>query len=136
MEDYTELHLNKESLDAYTLPDIGFPVPVSQVETLDQSGGKIDLKALLFWLQEYSAVQADKWLDLETAIFRLALLLAPEDKRRQIRVYGDNWFLICGALDLNQNIMWLLTIFSLEQVHGTNTRLVIEEEVHVPRTVG
>jgi len=105
MEDFKELHLNKESLDAYTLPDIGFPVPVSQVETLDQSGGKIDLKALLFWLQEYSAVQADKWLDLETAIFRLALLLAPEDKRRQIRVYGDNWFLICGSLDLNQNIM-------------------------------
>jgi len=105
MEDFKELHLNKESLDAYTLPDIGYPVPVSQVETLDQSGGKIDLKALLFWLQEYSAVQADKWLDLETAIFRLALLLAPEDKRRQIRVYGDNWFLICGALDLNQNII-------------------------------
>ena len=105
MEDFTELHLNKESLDAYTLPDIGYPVPVSQFETLDQSGGKIDLKALLFWLQEFSALQADKWIDLETAIFRLALLLAPEDRRRQIRVYGDTWFLVCGAVDLNQNII-------------------------------
>jgi len=105
MEEFTELYLNKESLDAYTLPDIGYPVPVSQFETLDHSGGKIDLKALLFWLQEYSALQADKWFDLETAIFRLALLLAPEDRRRQIRVYGDNWFLVCGAVDLHQNII-------------------------------
>lgn len=105
MENFTEVHLNKESLDAYSLPDIGYPVPVSQLDSFGQTGGKIDLKALLFWLQEYSALQTDKWIDFETAIFRLALLLAPEDRRRQIRVYGDNWFLICGAVDLNQTIM-------------------------------
>ena len=97
--------MKKESLDAYSLPDIGYPVPVSQFDSLSQTGGKIDLKALLFWLQEYSALHSDKWIDLETAIFRLALLLAPEDRRRQIRVYGDNWFLICGSVDLNQNII-------------------------------
>ena len=105
MKNFTELHLKKESLDAYSLPDIGYPVPVSQFDSLSQIGGKIDLKALLFWLQEYSALHSDKWINLETAIFRLALLLAPEDRRRRIRVYGDNWFLICSAIDLNQTII-------------------------------
>ncbi len=105
MEDFKEFHLNKEWLEMYNLPDIGYPVPVSQLNELSQSGGKIDLKALLHWLQEYSTLHADKWLSLETAIFRLALLLAPEDKERQIRVYGDNWFLVCGAVNLEQKII-------------------------------
>jgi len=103
--DYKELRLNKESLDEYELPDIGYPVPVSRYDEIGQPGGRIDLKVLLFWLQEYSALNASKWLGLETAIFRLAVLLAPEDRRRQIRVYGDNWFLVCGAVDLDQEII-------------------------------
>ncbi len=105
MADFKELRLDKESLDAYNLPDIGYPVPVSRYDEIGQSGGKIDLKLLLFWIQEFSALNSSRWLSLETAIFRLAILLAPEDKRRQIRVYGDNWFLVCGAVDLNQEII-------------------------------
>ncbi len=105
MEDFKELRLNKESLDVYNLPDIGYPVPVSRYDEIGQSGGKIDLKLLLFWIQEFSAMNASRWLSLETAIFRLVVLLAPEDKRRQIRVYGDDWFLVCGAVDLGQEII-------------------------------
>ncbi len=102
---YKELHLNKESLDAYELPDIGYPIQDSSYNEVAHSGGKIDLKKLLFWLQEYSSLNVSKWNSLETAIFRLAVLLAPEDKRRQIRVYGDNWFLVCGTVDLDQKII-------------------------------
>jgi hypothetical protein len=96
---FVEIQLGKEKLEALGLPDIRYPIPLSRFEDYFPSGD-IPLDELLYWLQEYSTSQPDKWLDLEEAILELTRLVAPKDDNQWIRASGENWSIICTKIDL------------------------------------
>lgn len=94
----------KESfLVEYDLPDILYPIPLSKMEEFVESGN-IEFDKLLCFLQQYSH-SCKEWQDLETAINKLTVLLAPKNENPLIDASGDEWRISCGVIDLGQEIV-------------------------------
>jgi len=104
MGDFIEIELEKQWLDVVGLPDIKYPIPLSRFEDYLPSGD-IPVDELLYWLQEYSVSNPDKWLDLEEAMLELTRLVAPKDDNQWIRASGENWSLVCSKIDLGKEII-------------------------------
>ncbi len=104
MKDFALFKMKKHFYERMGLPQIHFPVPVDELVRISMTVD-IDLPVLLYWLQEYSAHNPDKWLDEEHAMYRLAEILAPEDDRETALVEGDSWSFLLSPVDLSKEII-------------------------------
>jgi len=104
MKDFALFKMKKGFYEHWGIPEIHFPVPVEEMERLSTTGN-IEFPMLLYWLQEYSTHNPDKWLDIEEAMGRLAELLAPEDDRDTVPVEGDTWYFHLSPVDLGGEIV-------------------------------
>lgn len=100
MHNLTEIHLKPDVLARYGLPDISYPLPVSELQAGMGGSGDLPLAVLLQSLQQRSAEGSGNWRLLEPAMERLAELLAPDDGRTAVPVMGDDWWLELGPVDL------------------------------------
>jgi len=101
---FVKISFSAEWLRQTNLPDIQYPVPINAMETITASGS-FGLEQMLFWIQEYSEEEPDEWLDYEEAMLKIAVRLSPYDPRPRISIFGDNWFLTCGKVDLTKEIV-------------------------------
>jgi len=98
---FSEIHLKPELLEAYGLPDIGYPVQLDALDAILGKNGEMPFAEMLFGLQERSREGTADWKRLELAMDRLAQLIAPPDTRDIITAAGDTWWLELGPVDLN-----------------------------------
>lgn len=96
MHNLTEIHLKPEILARYGLPDIAYPLPLSDL----QAALELPLAAMLQALQQHGAEGGVDWRHYEPAMDRLALLLTSDDVRPVAPVMGDDWWLELGPVDL------------------------------------
>ena len=101
---YVDLHWKKELLEKYNLPDIAYPVPKEEMDSL-VSGKELGFDMMLLWLQEYCTMHSEKWLSFEPAMLRLAELLSTRDDMETVEVNTDDWFLFCGPVDLTLEVV-------------------------------
>jgi hypothetical protein len=102
---FVKISLTDEWLQQAGLPDIEYPIPTAVFEEIIDSGKIIEFSQMLFWLQEYSSQTPGEWMDYEEAMLKIAVKLAPYDPRPQIGIFGDNWFLMCGRVNLAKEII-------------------------------
>jgi hypothetical protein len=102
---FVKISLKDEWLQQAGLPDIEYPIPATVFEEIIDSGKVIEFSQMLFWLQEYSSQVPGEWMDYEEAMLRIAVKLAPYDPRPQIGIFGENWFLMCGRVNLAKEII-------------------------------
>lgn len=101
MQNYTGFHLKKQSLMRYGLPDIPYPVSLSDLDSCMGDDGKLPLATLLHGLQQQTREGGYANLErLEPAMERLTELLTPEDTREVISAAGDCWWLEIGPVDM------------------------------------
>jgi hypothetical protein len=79
MQDFAELHLKPETLAQYGLPDIPYPVPAADLKSALLDNGDLPLAVMLHGLQQRSRDGEAEWQQVESAMDRLAELLAPDD---------------------------------------------------------
>jgi len=103
MNDFISIKLKESVLEQYDLPDILYPIPMSRFENIVKTGS-FDFNLLLYFLQEYSRSLAD-WQSIENAILKLSNLLAPRENHSFINISGDEWFIVCGEVDLAKEIV-------------------------------
>ncbi len=104
-KEFVKISLKDEWLHEAGLPDIEYPVPAAVFEEIIGMGKIVKFSQMLFWLQEYSSQEPDEWMDYEEAMLMIAEKLAPYDPRPQIGIFGENWFLVCGMVDLAKEIV-------------------------------
>ena len=104
MKEFAMFNMKKDFYERLGLPHTPFPVPIEEMENITTTGN-IEFPQLLYWLQEYSALNPNEWLSIENTISRLAELIAPEDDRDTVPVEGDNWFLLLSPVNLEQEIV-------------------------------
>ena len=75
MPDLPELRLKPSILERYQLPDIGYPIPIEQLEQVISGGGHFPLALLLQGLQQKNQAKDADREALEPAIKRLKELL-------------------------------------------------------------
>lgn len=107
MHNLPDIHLKPEILARYGLPDIPYPVPLSDLQAALSQGGELPLVVMLRALQQRSAEDGVAWQQLEPAMDRLAQLLAPDDERPFTPVMGDDWWLELGAVDMAGELVTL-----------------------------
>lgn len=100
MHNLTEIHLKPEILARYGLPDIAYPLPLSDLQAAQSPDGELPLAAILRALQQQSADGASNWLALEPAMERIAQLLAVPDGRAVISLESNSGWLELGPVDL------------------------------------
>lgn len=105
MQNLTELHLKRATLEEYGLPDIAYPIPACDLEAVLLGGGDLPLALMLRGLQERSRDGEAKWPSLEPAINRIVQLLAPEDAREVLSAAGEHWWMEIGPVDLNAKLV-------------------------------
>ncbi len=81
MNNQNKLHLSSKILARYGLPDIAYPWPLNDLQAAQSPDGELPLAAMLQALQQQSADGASNWLALESAMERIAQLLAVPDGR-------------------------------------------------------
>lgn len=104
MDEFITIKLSESFLEQYRLPDILYPIPTSRFEEIVESGGELSFSVLLYFLQEYASTLSD-WQSVETAIHKLTELLAPRENHSHVNVKGDNWFIVCGEVDLTRELV-------------------------------
>jgi ADP-ribosylglycohydrolase len=105
MQNFTELHLKPETLAHYGLPDIPYPIPVTELKPALLDSGDLPLAAMLHGLQQRSRDGKAAWQQVEPAMDRLSELLAPDDARDVISAAGDHWWLEVGPVDLGGKLV-------------------------------
>ena len=105
MQNFAELHLKPETLAQYGLPNIPYPVPETDLKSALLDNGDLPLAVMLHGLQQRSRDGDAEWQEVETAIDRLAELLAPDDARDVISAAGDHWWLEVGHVDLGGKLV-------------------------------
>lgn len=105
MLNYAELHLKPSTLELYGLPDIPYPIPVDDLESVLLNDQELPLAVILHGLQQRSRDGEAQWQQIEPAVDRLAGLLAPDDARQVITAAGDTWWLEVGAVDLGAKLV-------------------------------
>lgn len=103
MGEFIKIKLKDSFLEQYDLPDILYPIPTSRFEEIAKNG-EIPFNLLLYFLQEYGR-SSSEWQNIETAIHNITLVLAPIENPSFININGDNWFIVCGEVDLTQEIV-------------------------------
>lgn len=81
MPDLPELRLKPGFLERYQLPDIGYPIPIEQLEQVISGGGHFPLALLLQGLQQKNQAKDADREALEPAIKRLKELLNLQNPR-------------------------------------------------------
>jgi len=102
---FVDIHLNRESLDIYKLPDIAYSVPMHSLGAALRNWGELPFAKMLYGFQQRSRVGNVEWQSLEPAMERLAQLIAPQDTREIITAAGDNWWLEIGSVDLDAKLV-------------------------------
>lgn len=105
MQKFIDLHLKAKGLEQYGLPDIAYPITIDDFSTALEDEGELPLASMLYGLQQRSCDGKADWQQLETAMERLAHLLAPDDDSPIITAAGDNWWLEIGPVDLNRKVV-------------------------------
>jgi len=105
MKNFAELHLKPEILARYGLPDIPYPVPATELESVLLGNGDLPLAVMLRCLQERNKDGKAEWQRDEPAIDRLAELLAFDDPLDVVTVAGDHWCLEVGPVNLNGELV-------------------------------
>ncbi len=105
MDKLVEIHLKKEHLEKYGLPNIGYPAPLDNIQKWLFDGGVMDFGKLLYYLQEYSSQYPDKWPNNEAAMQRLVEMNSVEGNPELIPVDGDGWFFYAGKVDLGSKVV-------------------------------
>lgn len=105
MAHLTELHFKAETLNRYGLPDIAYPIPVADLQSILLEQGELPLAIMLHGLQQRSRDGNADWQQMEPAMDRLALLVAPDDTREIIPAAGDTWWLEIGPVDLGSKLV-------------------------------
>lgn len=103
MADFVSINFKKAFLDHYNLPDIPYPIPATRIEHLAKEGA-FSFQELLYFLQEYSCCAAD-WQKIEDAMLGLTKILAPHDDPAFINANGDDWYIVCGSVELTKEIV-------------------------------
>jgi len=104
MDEFISIQLTKSFLDQYNLPDILYPIPTSRFEEFVESGGNLGFHDLLYFLQEYSCTLSE-WQGIEEAMTELTTIVAPHEDHAYINAQGDEWFIVCGVVDLKDEIV-------------------------------
>lgn len=86
MKEFAMFKMKKDFYDRLGLPHTPFPVPVEEIESITMTGN-IEYPQLLYWLQEYSALNPNEWHSFESTMSRLAELIALDDGRLKVSVY-------------------------------------------------
>lgn len=105
MLNYAELHLKLDILERYGLPDIPYPIPVDDLESVLLNDQELPLAMILHGLQQRSRDGEVQWQQIEAAMDRLAALLASDDAREVISAAGDTWWLEIGPVDLGTKLV-------------------------------
>ncbi|MEN8133244.1 MAG: hypothetical protein ABFS45_24325 [Pseudomonadota bacterium] len=100
MPRFVELKLKADVLQQHQLPDISYPVPLSELFGILGAGGDLPFAYMLYWLQEHSAGGGSAWRTLEPAMHRLAEFTAPKDAHATATVRGEDWFMELRPVDL------------------------------------
>ncbi len=100
MNNQNKLHLSSKILARYGLPDIAYPWPLNDLQAAQSPDGELPLAAMLQALQQQSADGASNWLALESAMERIAQLLAVPDGRAVISLESNGGWLELGPVDL------------------------------------
>ena len=99
MNKWTEIQFNKETLARYELPDIPYPISVTDLNRSLKDGGELPLDILLHSLQIYNQEGCRDWQQSEPAMERLSILMAPDDHRAVISTAGDEWWIEVGPVE-------------------------------------
>lgn len=89
----------------YGLPDILYPVPAADLKSALLDSGDLPLAVMLHGLQHRNRDGEAEWQEFESAMDRLAELLAPDDAREIISGAGDHWWLEIGPVDLGLKLV-------------------------------
>jgi hypothetical protein len=104
MDEFISIKLTKSFLEQSDLPDILYPIPTSRFEEFVKGSGNLGFHDLLYFLQEYSCTVSE-WAGIEEAMMKLTTILAPHEDHTHINAQGDEWFIVCGAVDLGKEIV-------------------------------
>lgn len=105
MTDWTELHLEPQTLARHGLPDIAYPVRSRTLQRTSDKREGLPMMELLFGLQEHSQNGDADWRQMEAAMDHLARCLMADDPQEVVPVSGDNWWLEIGPVDLNGKLV-------------------------------
>lgn len=105
MQNLIELHLKPRPLEHYGLPDIPYPIPVTDMQSALLGDGELPLAVMLHGLQQHSRDGEAQWQQIEPAMDRLAELLAPDNAEEVISAAGDDWWLEIGPVDLEAKLV-------------------------------
>lgn len=105
MQNFAELHLKPEALARYGLPDIPYLIPAAGLESAVLDNGDLPLAVMLHGLQQRSRDGDAEWQQVESAMDRLAELLAPGDARDVISMAGDHWWIEVGPVNLGGKLV-------------------------------
>ena len=100
MVDFIEVHLKKEALERFGLPDVGYPFPDPTQAMAAFSGDSPEFDLFLYSLQLFCEKHPEKWEEKEVAMRRLAELLAPKENLKLLTVQGEEWLLHCGLFTI------------------------------------
>ena len=100
-----DIRLKPAILDHYDLPDILYPISLSEFNAALFRDGDWPLASMLRQLQERSRVGDAAWLRLEPAMDRLAQILAPDDQQPVLAATGAEWWIKVGPVDLDDPIV-------------------------------
>jgi len=105
MQQFVEFHFKPDVLGQFSLPPIGYPMPVDFARQLASGDHEVPFELMLFWLQQKSADSGADWMDMEPAMRRLIDLVAPGCDRQSVIAEGDTWQLEIGFVDLDQQVV-------------------------------
>ena len=86
-----DIHLKSGVLAHYGLPDIAYPISVTALQSVIEGAGELPLAEMLHGLQLRASEEGAQWKQIESAMDRLAEMLAPDDARDVISAAGDHW---------------------------------------------
>lgn len=95
------LRLKLSTLEKYDLPDILYPMSDETFDMALAIDGELPLSSMLHELQNQSSAGEVMW-HLESAMERLAQLLAPDDPREVLVAAGEKWWVEIGPVDLGK----------------------------------
>lgn len=99
------LRLKLSTLEKYDLPDILYPMSDEVFDMALAIDGELPLSSMLHALQNHSIAGEVEWQELESAMDRLAQLLAPDDTREVLAASGSNWWVEIGPVDLGKAVV-------------------------------
>lgn len=98
------LRLKPSTLEKYGLPYILYPMSDETFDMALAIDGELPLSSMLHALQNQSVAGEAEW-HLESAMERIAQLLAPDDPREVLVAAGEKWWVEIGPVDLGKAVV-------------------------------